>query len=261
MKLALGIEYNGSLYYGWQKQNKLPNIQDQLETAISIIANSKTKVFCAGRTDSGVHATGQVIHFITKKHRLISEWTKGINFYLPNDITVLWVIQVKKNFHARFSAIYRRYRYIIYNNESRPAIFKNGITHVKNYLDEKKMLRSSKCLLGEHDFSAFRSSQCQSISAYRKIYYFNIIRQNKYIIFDIKASSFLHNMVRIIIGSLIEVGSGKKSELWIHNILKQRKRVLSGVTAPSNGLYLVDVKYPSCFLIPKSNIGPIFLNI
>ncbi|MBK4765053.1 MAG: tRNA pseudouridine(38-40) synthase TruA [Pantoea sp. Brub] len=256
----MGIEYDGTNYFGWQRQKEVVSIQEKLEDALSKIANHSINIFCAGRTDVGVHSTGQVIHFETNVYRNNHAWTRGVNSNLPNDIAVLWVKEVPYEFHARYSAIARRYRYIIYNHTLRPAILYKGLTYCYNLLDIQKMQRSSKCLLGENNFSSFCSSLCQLKKPYRNIKYIDIIRHGRYIIFDIIANSFLYHMVRNIVGNLIEIGCDKKPESWIEYLLLSENKQLVTKTAKAKGLYLVKVYYPLRFGLPKIPIGPLFLN-
>lgn len=246
-KLALGIEYDGSMYCGWQKQKYRSSIQEHIENALNKITSESIIIFCAGRTDSGVHALEQVIHFETFLKYPQSTWTLGINHYLPSNICVQWVKIVNKNFHARFSAISRRYYYYIYNNNIRSAFLKKRAWHYKKLLNIHEMSKAAQYLLGENDFSAFRASGCQSHSACRKLYHLRIIRFKQYVIIDIEANSFVYRMVRNIVGSLVEVGSGHQPAEWILKILKARKRELAGMTAPADGLYLAKIKYPDYF--------------
>lgn len=260
MKIALGVEYDGSNYYGWQRQQTVPSIQEKIEIAVSRIANESVNLVCAGRTDAGVHATGQVIHFETQSVRDNQAWTRGVNANLPNDIVIRWACPVSDKFNARFSAISREYRYIICNTQFRPAILHNGVTHYHLPLNAEKMHRSARCLLGEHDFSAFRAAQCQSKTPWRHVFHLNVVRINHYIIIDIQANAFVHHMVRNIVGSLLAVGNGEKGEEWIDEILNSCDRTLAGVTAKPHGLYLVNVAYPTECNIPKLNPGPLFVD-
>lgn len=253
-KLALGIEYDGSWYCGWQRQRDAPSIQSYIENAIKKITAESVTVFCAGRTDSGVHALGQVVHFETDSRRSKSAWTLGMNRYLPSSICVRWAKLVNKNFHARFSAISRRYCYIINNSCIRSALLFRKTWHYKKYLDINKMCDAAQYLLGENDFSSFRAAGCQSYSTRRKLYHIRVIRKGQCIVIDIKANSFMYRMVRNIVGSLVKVGCGEQPETWIAELLENCNRSLAGVTAPASGLYLVEVKYPSDFSIPSSFI-------
>ncbi|PPI86930.1 tRNA pseudouridine(38-40) synthase TruA [Candidatus Pantoea edessiphila] len=254
------IEYDGSKYHGWQRQQKVPSIQQKLENALSKIADHSISVFCAGRTDTGVHSTGQVVHFETNKIRTIDAWTSGVNSILPDSISILWVKFVSNNFHARFSAIARRYRYIIYDYPLRPAILIHGLTHSYNLLNVQKMQYASTCLLGEHNFKSFCDSSSQIQNYCRNLMHINIIRQGHYIIIDIKANAFLYHMVRNIVGNLIDIGLSKKPISWIQTLLESKNRKLGSATAKANGLYLVEVDYPAHFCLPKLSIGPLFLH-
>ncbi len=259
MKIALGIEYDGSRYFGWQRQQNVDSVQQKLEEALSVIANAPCEVFCAGRTDAGVHGTGQVIHFETEVNRPLQSWCFGTNTHLPADIAVKWAVEVSEDFHARFSATARRYRYIIYNHKLRSAILPKGVSHYYHLLDHEKMHQAGQFLLGENDFSSFRAAQCQSHTPWRNVHHLQVSRQQDYIIIDIQANAFVHHMVRNIVGSLIEVGQDRQPVEWIKWLLEQRDRTLAAPTAKAEGLYLVDVTYPEHFGIPKSNLGPLFL--
>ncbi|WP_343192744.1 tRNA pseudouridine(38-40) synthase TruA [Buchnera aphidicola (Taiwanaphis decaspermi)] len=255
MKIAAGVEYCGSSYHGWQVQNDVINsVQKTLEKAISLIACHNIKIFCAGRTDSGVHSLGQVIHFSTHTKRKSKVWLLGINYYLPKDISIKWIKKVSNNFDARFSACSRRYFYIIYNSFSRPAVFFNYYTHISKNINIDIMNAACKYIIGEHDFSSFRSSSCQSKTSYRRIIHLFVVKKYKYIVIDIKANAFLHNMVRIIVGSLIKIGCGQKTSFWMYELLTKKNRKLAGPTAPSKGLYFVSVHYPKNFNIPTNKI-------
>lgn len=260
MRYALGIEYDGKNYCGWQRQINVITVQEKLEQALSKIANEPIEVICAGRTDTGVNATNQVIHFDTTKIRKESAWTLGVNTHLPVDIAVSWVKPVEDDFHARFSATARNYRYIIYNNPMRSAILSHGISHYHFNLNEKLMQQGAQHLIGKHDFTSFRTVHCQSHSAIRTIKHCQISRQGKYIIVDIKANAFLHHMVRNIVGSLMRVGQAQETPCWVKKVLLAKNRCVAGVTAPPEGLYFVDVDYPDKFSLPKQPLGPLFLS-
>ncbi|XBC40918.1 MAG: tRNA pseudouridine(38-40) synthase TruA [Buchnera aphidicola (Nurudea yanoniella)] len=258
-KIALGIEYQGSNYHGWQYQKLVSNIQEKVELALSIIANHKITVFCAGRTDAGVHSIGQVVHFYTSAVRNDAAWTVGVNNYLPQDISVLWKKDVSESFHARYSALSRRYRYIIYNDKCRSSIFSQGFYSCFKKLDIFKMNCAAKYLIGEHDFTSFRSINCQSSTPIRNIMFLKVFSLNRLVIIDIIANSFLYHMVRNIVGCLIEIGTSKYSEHWMKELLLSRDRTLASPTAKAQGLYLVKVTYPNIFDIPKVQIGPYFI--
>jgi tRNA pseudouridine38-40 synthase len=258
-RIALGIEYNGTNYSGWQRQSHADSVQERLEKALSVVANQPVEVQCAGRTDAGVHGTGQVVHFDTTAQRKPVAWTMGVNANLPKDIAVRWAKPVPEAFHARFTATARRYRYIIYNHALRPGILSAGLSHYHNPLDAEKMHQAGQYLLGENDFTSFRAAHCQSRSPWRNIMHLNVMRQGNYIIVDIKANAFVHHMVRNIVGSLMVVGKGEQSPEWIAWLLEAKDRNLAGATAKAEGLYLVDVDYPAEFELPREPIGPLFL--
>ncbi|MBU2893918.1 tRNA pseudouridine(38-40) synthase TruA [Colwellia sp. D2M02] len=259
MRYALGVQYDGKHYCGWQRQNNVITVQEKLEKALSTIANEKIEVVCAGRTDTGVNATNQVVHFDTNATRKDVAWTLGANTHLPPDIAISWAREVDDEFHARFSATARRYRYIIYNHPLRSAILSHGISHWHHELDAELMHDAAQHLIGRHDFTSFRTVHCQSHSPVRTIEHCQVFRQGKYIIVDIKANAFLHHMVRNVVGSLFRVGQKQESIAWIQEVLLAKNRCLAGVTAPPEGLYFVDVDYPSQFKIPKQPLGPLFL--
>ncbi|AYO10005.1 MAG: tRNA pseudouridine(38-40) synthase TruA [Pseudomonadota bacterium] len=259
MRIALGIEYNGTNYFGWQRQREVKSVQEELEKALSVVANHPVEVQCAGRTDAGVHGTGQVVHFDTNVSRKMVAWTMGANANMPSDIAVRWAVEVNDDFHARFSATARRYRYIIFNHALRPGILNSGVSHYHGELDEKKMHEAGQYLLGENDFSSFRAAHCQSLSPCRNMMHLNVTRHGDYIVIDIKANAFVHHMVRNITGSLIKVGRGEEKPEWIKSLLEAKDRKLAGATAKAEGLYLVDVDYPEEFGLPQVPIGPLFL--
>jgi tRNA pseudouridine38-40 synthase len=258
-RIALGIEYDGSAYFGWQRQPDAISVQACLEKALSRVADVPITVLCAGRTDTGVSATGQVVHFDTPVLRKEAAWTMGVNTHLPKNISVRWMSEVAEDFHARFSASARRYRYIIYNHRFRSAILQTGITHVHLPLDVDKMQHAGQALLGENDFTSFRASQCQSRTPWRCMFHLDVSRHGNYVVVDVKANAFLHHMVRNIVGSLIEVGCGAQPESWIAELLAAKDRNLAAATAKAEGLYLVSVDYPDKFGLPKLNMGPLFL--
>ena len=259
MRYALGIEYDGKNYCGWQRQNHSPSIQEKLEIALSKIAAEPIQVVCAGRTDTGVSATNQVVHFDTNKVRKDVAWTLGVNTNLPSDIAVKWVKEVDESFHARFSATARRYRYIIYNNPLRPAILSSGVTFQHQPLDEKKMHQAAQTFVGKHDFTSFRTVHCQSHSPIRTMHHVNVSRQGNYVILDVKGNAFLHHMIRNFAGSLMRVGQSIETIEWIAEVLAAKNRCVAGMTAPANGLYFVDVDYPEQFGLPKPALGPLFI--
>jgi tRNA pseudouridine38-40 synthase len=243
MRIAFGLEYNGSNYHGWQRQDSLSTIQLHTENAITKIANHPVSVTCAGRTDIGVHAKEQVIHFDTESMRPMHAWVLGCNSNLPKDIVIKWAKIVPNDFHARFSAVARRYRYLIFNSRVRPAIFQNLVTwHIKK-LDEKVMHEAAQYLVGEHDFSSFRGSECQSLTPMRNVHFIKVSRQNDLVILDIKANAFLHHMVRNIAGTLITIGQGDQKPDFAKSILECRERKSAPFSAAPDGLYLMKVYY------------------
>jgi len=258
MKFALGIKYNGGNYHGWQSQKNTDTVQDELEKALSMIANHKVNVTCAGRTDAGVHSIQQVVHFKTNVNRLENSWFFGVNSYLPKDIAVIWIKLVPESFHARYSALSRSYRYIIYNHAIRPVMLDNQVCHFYKILDDKKMHRAAQYLKGEHDFTSFRAQSCQSCTPWRNVMYIDVMRVNQFVVINIQANSFLHRMVRNIVGSLLEIGMQKKTEIWIKDVLELKNRKFAGITATSKGLYLISVKYPTNFNLPITSYGPLF---
>ena len=248
MRIALGIEYDGNNFVGWQIQPKLRSVQGCVEIALSKVANHPVKVFCAGRTDTGVHALEQVVHADVNVERLKNSWVLGANSNLPKDVSVLWSKKVDDNFHARFSAKSRHYRYIIFNSPVRPAILYNRVTWEFRPLNVQYMQEASKYLIGTHDFSSYRASACQANSPIRTILSLKISCIEKKIIIDISANAFLHHMVRNIAGVLIEIGRGEKPIKWANEVLKAKDRRLGGITARPNGLYFVKVDYPEPYL-------------
>lgn len=258
-RIALGIEYDGANYSGWQKQHHCPSIQTHLEKALSQIATVPISVICAGRTDARVHASGQIIHFDTPVLRQNIAWIKGVNTHLPHDIRVLWAKEVDSAFNARRSAISRRYCYVIVNRPISPGILRQGASWVREALDETLMQEGAQYLLGTHDFNAFRATQCQAKSSVRNVTAINVKRQGSNIIIDISANAFLHHMVRNITGTLLMVGQKKYPPVWVKEVLASKDRKAAGFTAPPQGLYLIKVCYPSHFEIPEHPCLPWFL--
>lgn len=254
MKIALGIEYNGHEFYGWQAQENLLTVQGCLEQALSKIADEPIKVFCAGRTDAGVHAIGQVIHFETQVQRDPRAWTLGVNTHLPPAIAVRWMKMVDDDFHARFSALARRYCYVIYNHSLRPALLANRVTWHYHSLNEKLMQQASTYLIGEHDFSSFRSAQCESKTPMRNVQEIIISRKNDLVFIEIQANAFLHHMVRNIAGVLMQIGSGFNGPEWAKEVLVAKDRKVAAETASPHGLYLIHVSYPEIYDFPRANL-------
>ena len=258
-RVALCVSYKGSRYFGWQSQaSGLPTVQDEVQSAISRVANHPVEVVCAGRTDKAVHASYQVVHFDTSAVRSERSWVFGCNANLPPDISITWARAVSDDFHARFSAFSRRYNYFIYNHPVRPAHFHEEMTWCHFQLNENAMHEASQSLIGEHDFTSFRAVGCQSKSPFRNIEAISVRRFSHMLVLDIQGNSFLHHMVRNIAGVLMAIGSGNKSVSWCEEVLKARDRTKADVTAPPYGLFLTDVSYPDTFALPLSKGAPAF---
>lgn len=252
--LALGVQYDGRAYSGWQVQTSppLPTVQGELQKALSFIANEAIQVICAGRTDRGVHASHQVVSFRTTAERPDKAWIQGVNTRLPKSISVAWVKVVPEEFHARFSATARRYHYFMLDRPARSALIDGRITWQPRILDANLMHQAAQALLGENDFSAFRGAGCQGNTPFRYMSDISVERMGDLIRIDVCANAFLLHMVRNIVGSLIEVGTGEKPVTWMAELLAQKDRTKAGVTAPPDGLYLVDVTYPQQFGLPEA---------
>lgn len=255
-RLALGIEYCGANYYGWQRQNNVESIQSLLETAIAKVADHPITIFCAGRTDAGVHATHQVIHIDVTCQRELIAWVRGVNTHLPPDIRVLWAKEMSDDFHARRSATARRYVYIILNQAVSPGILHQRVTWVHGELDVPAMQKSAQHLLGEHDFSSFRAAHCQAKTPVRTITAIDVSQRDNRIILDVTANAFLHHMVRNIAGSLLAVGRGYNHPDWLKEVLLAKDRREAGLTASPHGLYLIKVTYPDKFQLPNEARHP-----
>jgi len=257
MRIALGVEYDGSSFNGWQSQPQQRTIQGVLEKAISRVADQSITVNAAGRTDAGVHALNQVVHFDTNAQRATRSWMLGINTNLPNDVAVNWAQPVTDDFHARFSAEQRQYRYLLLNRPSRSAIQYQRMWWFYNSLDIDKMQQAADFLVGQHDFSALRASECQAKSPIKTIDAIRISRRDDCIAVDVIARSFLHHMVRNIMGVLTVVGEGKQPVEWVSEVLASKERAKAGVTAPPQGLYLTDVRYPAEYSLPAVSAFPV----
>ncbi|MDP6122952.1 MAG: tRNA pseudouridine(38-40) synthase TruA [Arenicellales bacterium] len=250
LRFAASIEYDGSLFCGWQSQQGVPTVQDAVESALTSVADQPVKVVAAGRTDTGVHSIGQIIHFDSQAVRTEDAWLRGGNTHLPPGVSIIWVKSVDDHFHARFGAIERAYRYIILNRPVRPSLYARKAGWDYRYLDCENMQQGAACLVGKHDFSSFRAAGCQASSPCRHLRVLDIHRHGEWVWFDVVADAFLHHMVRNLVGTLSSVGAGLHPPGWIRDVLMSRERSVAGVTAMPDGLYLVRVDYPSQFKLP-----------
>jgi len=250
LRIALGIEYDGAPFCGWQIQPERPTVQGALEAAVARIAGTEVRLICAGRTDTGVHALGQVAHFDTTVERPPNAWVKGVNTHLPGSIAVQWAQTVPEDFHARFSALGRHYEYLLVNRPVRPAIGAASCGWYPLPLDLAAMRDAAAHLAGTHDFSAFRSSQCQAKSPVRDLRCLVIERDGDMIRFCLEANAFLHHMVRNIIGCLVYVGKGRFEPHWMGDLLRTRDRSLAAPTFAPQGLYLTAVEYARHWELP-----------
>ena len=262
-RVACRVEYDGGSYCGWQSQpgDEVATVQDCLEASLCSVAGRPLRVHCAGRTDTGVHAHSQIIHFDAPATRSSKAWVVGGNANLPRDIRIHWARAVDSDFHARFSATARRYRYVIANTQVAPALLDGKVTWHRRPLDESVMEGAARALLGEQDFSAFRAAACQSSSPMRNVHSAHVTRRGDLVVIDIMANAFLHHMVRNIAGALLAVGDGRREPDWITELLRGRDRTVAADTAPACGLYLVDVLYPDHFGLPATPSGPALLGI
>jgi len=260
-RIACRIEYDGSHFNGWQSQPHVGvvTVQDQLELALSEITNTPVRVHCAGRTDTGVHAHSQIIHFDAPVARSSKAWVIGGNSVLSRDIRMHWAMPVAGEFHARFSARSRCYRYVIANTLIRPALMRSQVTWHRQELDANVMHLAAQALLGEQDFSAFRAASCQSRTPMRNVQSVAVVRHGDLVLLEIAANAFLHHMVRNIAGSLLAVGDRRQSIEWVAQLLSLRDRRLAAETAPATGLYLAGVEYPAIFGLPETPYGPMML--
>jgi len=261
MRIALGLSYDGSNFCGWQSQPSTCGVQDALESAIAKIAQHGIRVHAAGRTDTGVHAVGQVVHFDTDCTRPITAWVRGVNAYLPATVRVEWAHKVNNDFHARFSAYERSYQYLLYNAPVAPALMstKAGWFHLP--LEVSAMADAASYLIGKHDFSAFRASECQAKTAIRSLHKAEVRAIGKYIVFDFSANAFLQHQVRNMVGALIYIGKGAYPSEYMRELLQKRDRTLSPPTFSPNGLYLTGVGYDEKWCLPVSKSDAQFINV
>lgn len=257
-RLAAGVEYDGGEFFGWQVQSHARSIQSTLNAAISTVANEALTTAAAGRTDTGVHACGQVVHFDSLARRSEYAWLRGINSNLPADIAIQWVRAVPPDFHARYSALARTYRYVILNRPVRSALDRHRAWQLRTPLDAGLMQAAGSYLLGEHDFSSFRAAGCQSRSPVRRVEHLEVVRHGDYLVLEVRANGFLYHMVRNIVGSLVAVGSGEAEAGWISELLALKDRRAAAPTAPSSGLFLAAVHYPDAFGFPPPPSRPVW---
>jgi tRNA pseudouridine38-40 synthase len=252
-RIAVGVEYDGGAYSGWQIQAAAASVQQQIQLALARVADAPVEVTCAGRTDAGVHARAQWAHFDTPAVRRERAWVLGANTHLPADIAVRWARAVPDHFHARYSALSRSYRYLILNRTARSALAGGRAWCVHRSLDATAMAVAAGALIGEHDFSAFRSAECQARSPVRRLYQLDVRRSGDWLVIDVRANAFLHHMVRNIVGVLVAVGNGSASTQRAREQLESRQRSSGEATAPACGLYLWQVEYPPQFGLPEDS--------
>lgn len=251
MRVVLGVQYDGAGFRGWQAQRpQLRTVQTCLEQALAAVADHPIKLVCAGRTDSGVHSVGQVAHFDTKAVRSERAWVRGGNAHLPADISLSWSREAPDDFHARYSALARRYRYLIFNQRLRSPLWRERAAWCYRPLDAERMHEAGQTLVGKHDFSSFRAAECQARHPVREIQELTVRRTGDGVVLEVKANAFLHHMVRNIAGVLMAIGLGDRPAEWAREVLEQRDRTQAGVTAPAEGLYLLAVYYPEQFGLP-----------
>ncbi len=250
VRIALGLEYAGEDFAGWQCQPDVMTVQKVLERALEKVAVEPVRTYCAGRTDAGVHATMQVVHFDTCATRPATAWVRGVNSHLPCPVAVRWAQSVDETFHARFSALERHYRYILFNAPHRPGLLAGKVGWFHLPLEEELMREAAAYLLGEHDFSAFRSANCQAKNPVRQMRSLEINREGAFLVFDFGANAFLHHMIRNIVGALVYVGKRRYRPEWLKEILESRNRTLNAPTFAPDGLYLCGVRYDPKWLLP-----------
>lgn len=249
-RIALGVSYDGRAYHGWQSQPDGRTVQDHLEQALGQFAAMPVQTLCAGRTDTGVHGLNQVVHFDTPLKRELFSWVRGTNRYLPPDIAVQWCREVPRSFHARNSARARRYAYLLLESPVRPALEAGRCGWVFRPLDGPAMQQAADLLIGEHDFSSFRSSECQALSPVKRMQRIGISRRGAYWRFDFQASAFLHHMVRNIMGCLVAVGTGARRPAWLADVLAARSRDAAAPTFAPDGLHFVGPVYDEALALP-----------
>ncbi|GHE19825.1 tRNA pseudouridine synthase A [Halomonas urumqiensis] len=255
-RLAMAVEYDGTAYCGWQRLKHAASVQDEVEKALARVASHPVNVKASGRTDSGVHATRQIIHFDAPVPRSEKAWVFGVNANLPRDIAMRWVKAVPDEFHARFKALARRYRYVILNQPSRPVLERANATWCRDPLDADAMHRAAQVLIGEHDFSSFRAAGCQSKTPWRRLHFIEVHRHGPLVMIDVQGNAFLHHMIRNIVGALVTVGRGSRGEDYLAELMVLKDRKRADVTAPACGLHFVDSLYDPCWGLPSEPLGP-----
>ncbi|MDX1355654.1 MAG: tRNA pseudouridine(38-40) synthase TruA [Halomonas venusta] len=255
-RLAMGIEYDGTRFCGFQRLKHAASVQQAVEDALEKVASAPVRIHASGRTDSGVHATRQIIHFDPPVQRSEKAWIFGSNTNLPRDVAVRWVKPVSDDFHSRLGALGRRYRYILLNQLSRPVLERHNVTWCRDPLDADAMHRAAQALVGEHDFSSFRAAGCQSKTPWRQMHFVEVKRYGPIVVIDIQGNAFLHHMIRNIAGALVSVGRGSQDEGHIERLLALKNRRKGDVTAPACGLHFVDSLYDERFDLPKEPLGP-----
>lgn len=252
MRIALGLEYDGSRYSGWQSQSHRNTVQDTLEAALARIAGTFVRVSCAGRTDAGVHAAAQVVHFDAPADRPLNAWVRGTNAHLPDEVAVRWARAVPDEFHARFSALSRSYRYVLCNHAVRPALLHGRVGWFHLPLDLEAMRAAAATLVGKHDFSAFRAAQCQAKSPVKQLHRVDVSRRSDCFTFEFSADAFLQHMVRNMVGALVAVGKGRNEPNWVAMLLQNRDRKLAAPTFSPAGLYLQGIEYDARWQLPMN---------
>lgn len=252
MRIAIGLEYDGAAFSGWQSQPSGNTVQDVLEEAVARIAGGRVQLSCAGRTDAGVHALAQVAHFDVMVERPLSAWVRGTNAHLPPTVAVNWAVEVPENFHARFCAQSRAYRYLLLNRPVRPGLYAGKVGWCHQPLDVAAMQEAAACLIGEHDFSSFRAAECQAKSPVKTMHEFSVWREGSFVIFACRANAFLHHMVRNLVGALVYVGMGRRPPEWLAELLAARDRRMGAPTIDPAGLYLVGIQYDPRWGIPSA---------
>ncbi len=253
---ALGLEYRGTAFCGWQRQVEQPSVQQALETALSNIATEPISVIAAGRTDTGVHASLQVVHFETQVEREATAWVRGGNQFLPDDVSIRWAVPVTDDFHARFAAQSRRYVYLLASRPQRPGLHTGRIGWTHWPVDMARIEAALPALWGTHDFSAFRAADCQAKSPIKTIHAATVRQQGAVLRFDFHANAFLHHMIRNIMGTLVYIGSGRQPSGWMKELIAQKDRKLAAPTFSPAGLYLAGIEYDSRFAIPEAFVDP-----